>query len=61
MHRYGMVVALTSVCMAGVCMAGMALAAPIDGKTAKKSLFAPVKAEVEILAAAAMPIAWWRR
>ena len=55
MRRYGMIVALTSVCTMGVCMAGMAVAAPIDGKTAKKALFAPVKAEVEILAAAGLP------
>ncbi len=34
---------------------GVAWAEPIDGKTAKKALFAPVTAEVEILDAAGLP------
>ena len=36
-------------------LAGAVGAETIDGKTAKKALFAPVKAEVEILAAAGLP------
>ena len=36
-------------------MAGGALAEPVNGKTAKKALFAPVRAEVEILAQAGLP------
>ena len=38
-----------------VSLAGAAFADPIDSKAAKKALFAPVKAEVEILAAAGLP------
>lgn len=41
--------------LAGIAVAGAAMAAPLDGKAAKKALFAPVKAEVEILAAAGLP------
>lgn len=41
--------------LAAVAMAGVALAAPMDGKSAKKALFAPVKAEVEILPGAGLP------
>ena len=41
--------------MATVGMAGAALAQPVDGKAAKKALFAPVKAEVEIMPAADLP------
>ncbi len=36
-------------------MAGVAAAEPIDSKTAKKALFAPIKAEVEVLASAGLP------
>ncbi len=42
-----------SVVMMGV--AGAACAAPLDGKAAKKALFAPLKAEVEIMPAAGLP------
>jgi len=36
-------------------LAGAASAEPIDGKAAKKLLFAPIKAEVEIMPAAGLP------
>lgn len=36
-------------------LAGAAWAAPLDGKAAKKALFAPMKAEVEIMPAAGLP------
>ena len=41
--------------VSAICMAGAGSAAPIDGKAAKKALFAPIKAEVEILPAAGLP------
>jgi hypothetical protein len=41
--------------VAAMAMAGVAAAEPIDGTTAKKALFAPVKAEVEVLASAGLP------
>ena len=36
-------------------LSGMAQAQTIDAKTAKKALFSPIKAEVEILSAASLP------
>lgn len=47
MHKLVFIVAVS--------LAGAAVAEPIDSKTAKKALFAPVKAEVEVLAAAGLP------
>lgn len=41
--------------MTGATLAAPALAEPIAGKAAKKLLFAPVKAEVEILSEAGLP------
>lgn len=54
----GMAVLASALAGAGLIGAGLttaAIAQPMDGKTAKKALFAPVKAEVEILPDAGLP------
>lgn len=53
MQRLVFIAAFSTVSLAG--MAGICGAAPVDGKTAKEALFAPVTAEVEVLAAAGLP------
>lgn len=46
---------LSMVTLLAIGLAGAAMAEPIGGKAAKKALFAPIKAEVEILPAAGLP------
>lgn len=46
---------LSMISLLAIGLAGAAMAQPLDGKAAKKALFAPVKAEVEIMAEAGLP------